>query len=155
MVKDLISAIKEKQALLAKLQAELDEAKALLESGVQETHVTLRRGTSTQRPKGSRRLAAKPQKTGSIIKAKSSVGRARAILRKVGEPLHLDDIFSRINKGRKKVKRSTLVGNLSRYVKMGVVFSRTAPNTFGLLEWQKVAGEKETPKRTPVRPEAA
>lgn len=136
MTKDLIAAIKEKQTLLAKLQAELDEAKALLDSGVQRPHVTLRRGTPARGPKKLRRFSGKSQETGPVIKAKSSVGKARAILRKVGEPLHVDDIFSRINKGRKKVKRSTLVGSLSRYVKMEVVFSRTAPNTFGLLEWK-------------------
>lgn len=152
MERDLIALIKEKQATLSKVQRELDEARALLEDG--------RRILDEERAKPTRKgrlgvRTAIPKRTPVVVKSRSSVGKAQKALQKAGHPLLIDDLLSQINKGRKKVKRTTLVGNLSRYVKMGVIFSRPARSTFALLAWEKAGDGKEASKRTPVRPEAA
>ncbi len=143
MGKDLIASIKEKQALVAKLQAELDEARALLDGRSEKVDPPVKRGISNRTQRKPRPPSGGVQEGGLVIKPKSSVGRAQRILQKGGHPLPIDDLLSQVNKGRKRVKRATLIGNLSRYVKMGVVFCRTAPNTFGLLEWERKTGQGE------------
>jgi len=133
MAKDLVGAIKEKQAAIARLQAELDEARALL-SGVHTggrarvRFIPSGNATRTRKAKGSPVLPYKPG---------SSVGRAAKVLRTEGKPLHVDELLPRVQRRGHEVKKTTLVGNLSRYVNAGVVFNRPAPNTFGLLEWQE------------------
>jgi hypothetical protein len=132
MADDLIAAIKKKQALVSKLQAELDEARTLLESGLQETKGLGRAGHPDLRASGSRRKT-KRGKTG--YKHHSSVGRAIRVLKKANKPLHIDELISLMEKRGRKVKKTTMVGNLARYIKAGRMFSRPAPSTFGLIEW--------------------
>ena len=133
MGRDLIEIIREKQTLLSKIQQELDEARALLENG-RKARVPERTRAG---PVGQRGKRAAAHQDEPAIKSKSSVGRARKILKKVGKPLHVDELVAQINKGRVKVKRTTVVSNLSRYVTERHVFSRTGPNTYGLLEWEQ------------------
>ena len=52
--------------------------------------------------------------------------------------MHIDELLKRIEqKFHKRVKKTTLVGNLARKVKAGDTFERTAPNTFGLLAFHR------------------
>ncbi len=133
MARDLIAAIREKQSAIAKLQAELDEAKALL-LGRDRAHPT------KHTPRRTKSNVALP------YKKNSSVGKAVKILKKAGQPMHIDELAAKIGRTAKK---TTLVGNLSRYVKAGRVFYRSAPGEFALLEW--TMPETNQPKRSPVK----
>ncbi len=148
MAKDLIASIKEKQALIAKLQSELDEARALL-GGVRTGGVARVQFV----PAGKRKSAHRLRRTPVLpYKPNSSVGKAVKVLKKAGVPMHVDELAAKIGR---KVKKTTLVGNLSRYVKAGLVFCRTAPGEFGLLDWQERGGNDRKSKRNPVRAIAA
>lgn len=74
------------------------------------------------------------------IRPDSTVGRAVAVLRVVGGPMHVDRMLSVLNAdGQRPVQKATLVSNLSRYVNMGWVFTRPGSNVFGLLDWHEGA----------------
>jgi len=50
----------------------------------------------------------------------------------------MDELLKRIEQRfHHKVKKTTLVGNLSRKVKAGDTFDRPAPSTYGLLKFRK------------------
>ncbi len=111
----LLALIKQKQAAIVKLQAELDEARELL--------------APYAPPRVGRRKGVQQG-----IMPGSSVGRALGVLEEAGVPLHVDEIVVRImHTCGLAVNRQTLVGNLSRYVKAERVFRRAGLNVFGLL----------------------
>ena len=68
------------------------------------------------------------------LKSGSSVDQARAIILERGEPVHVDDLLRSMGKEATPGNRSSLVGSLAAYVRREEIFSRTAPNTFGLIE---------------------
>lgn len=133
---DLIAVIKQKQAAIAKLEAELDEARALLSGEAIK---------AAGRPTPSRAFKGRvPHKGRSVLVGvsgvlpTSSVGRAIDALREAGKPLHVTEILRRIEAQHgEKVNKTTLVGNLSRYIKAKKMFYRAGPNVFGLIEMRK------------------
>jgi hypothetical protein len=66
----------------------------------------------------------------------SDLAKARDMLRKEGKPLHLDVLLRRIGKEVSRNSRGGLSGSLGSYVRKGAVFTRPAPNVFGLLEFE-------------------
>ena len=127
---DLIALIKDKQAQIAKLQAELDEARRVLlgpPAGTQKLPPLPpmpRRAPNKKLPFSSRQASES-----------SSVSRTIEVLREHGGPMAVDEILARIHqKYGERVKKDTLVGNLSRYVKAGKTFHRPKPSMYGLLE---------------------
>lgn len=146
MGNDLIAVIKQKQAAIAKLQAELEEARALL-SGQRPSRM------ATAAPKFSRtgRVRSRAARAANATRAAraalvgvegimptGSVAKAVDILREAGKPLHITDILRGIETQRgEKVNKATLVGNLSRYIKAKRIFYRAGPNVFGLIEMRK------------------
>ncbi len=148
MPNDLIAVIKQKQAAIAKLQAELDEARALLTGGTRQKppQAGARESVESPMPRTTtprHRKRAAPRRSrpafapkGEIVPT-SSVGRTVTVLKRAGKPLHVDEIMKQIETEGHKVSKGTLVGNLSRYVKAGRVFYRAAPSVFGLIEMRK------------------
>ena len=60
----------------------------------------------------------------------------REVLKDKGKPMHVSDIIAAIQKKyRRKFKPVYLTAVLYRCMKKGKIFSRTGPNTFGLIEW--------------------
>ena len=66
------------------------------------------------------------------LKAGSMVAMARDAIRRAGKPLHMDDILTAI--GRTAESKSSLTGSLAAYVRRAEVFTRPAPNTYGLVD---------------------
>jgi hypothetical protein len=126
MPSDLIAIIREKQEAIAKLQAELDEAKQLLLGAATIATVA--------------HPAAKVERIGTVVRVHgvaglSSTAMAASILRDAGHPLHVSDIIRGIQrKFGREVKKDTLVGNISRLINDNKVFTRTGPNFFALRE---------------------
>lgn len=58
----------------------------------------------------------------------------REVLRTASKPMHIDELIRAIGKDPKEVKIS-LVGSLGQYTRRKSVFTRPAPNTFGLMEF--------------------
>ena len=76
------------------------------------------------------------------IQNNSSVDWTLRTLRANGRPMRTDDILRAIvAQGGPMIQKSTLVSNLSRYVKHHDTFDRPAPDTYGLVEWDRSADE--------------
>lgn len=77
----------------------------------------------------------------------TSLANVRDIIKENGSPMHVNDILSRLGKTIDNKNRVSLVGTLGSYSRKGRVFSRPAPNTFGLLELGQVeSSEDELPE---------
>ena len=72
-----------------------------------------------------------------LLRPGSALARAQETLRKAGKPLHISEILKALNE--KPDKRVSLSGSLSAYVRNGQIFTRPAPNTFGLKEMNELA----------------
>jgi hypothetical protein len=64
----------------------------------------------------------------------TALAKAREAIKKAGHPLHVSEILKALGKPPDKKNRISLGGSLSGYVRKGEVFTRSAPNTFGLIE---------------------
>jgi hypothetical protein len=135
MANDLLAAIRAKQEQIAKLQAELDEAKSLLlqrPSAAPPAVFIKRPGRKPRRVK----TALVPDHQVDLPRDSVAYWAAEAI-RLAGQPLHAHDIVKAIEESGHKVKLATLVGSLSRWVKRKVVFYRAGKNIFGLEDMQE------------------
>jgi hypothetical protein len=85
-------------------------------------------------------LKIAPKDTGSgsestvTLRAGTSLAKARDAIRSSGRPLHINDLLVAIGKGTSRNERAGLSGTLAAYVRRGEVFTRPAPNTFGLVD---------------------
>ena len=144
MSNSLIDLIRQKKAQITQLQKELDDALGEL------TRVGGGNGSAPDRPqKHGRRAHARPA-TPTLFSGEaadhdrrrgvvptSTVGRSIEAIRQAGKPLHVKELLKRLDADGHKVNKSTLVGNLSRYVKLKQVFYRPGPSVYGLLEHRR------------------
>lgn len=65
----------------------------------------------------------------------TDVYKAREVLKKIGEPLHISLILEHMGETNTKERRSSLSSQIAAYVRGGDVFIKTAPNTFGLQDY--------------------
>ena len=56
-------------------------------------------------------------------------------IKAAGKPLHINEILNVLKLEPNKKNRLSLSGSLSGYARRGEVFTRPAPNTFGLVEF--------------------
>ena len=78
------------------------------------------------------KLVSKDDTTGDPLRQGSLLFKAREAIRGRGKPLHVDELLREIGKPVNKKTKVSLAGSLASYVRKGEVFTRTAPNTFGL-----------------------
>ena len=85
----------------------------------------------------SLRLIKKPSNAadGSGIRPGSMIHQAQMILLQEGKPLYVGDLLNRMGREVTKMNRMSLSGSLGTYVRNKQVFTRPAPNTFGLIEF--------------------
>lgn len=77
------------------------------------------------------------------LRPDSTLAKVRDVIRAAGQPLPIADILKSVNKPADKKNRVSLTGTLSSYVRQGKVFTKTAPNTFGLIEMGTVTESEE------------
>jgi hypothetical protein len=116
-------------AAQAYLQAQLDMRKLLPRSGVNGQQITLR--------------------------VNSDLAKARDAIREAGKPLHITDILQKLGKPVTRETRSSVSGSIGWYVRRNEIFTRPAPNTFGLLEFDKVEPDEEPPENFGIEEEKA
>lgn len=75
-----------------------------------------------------------PETAENKLRAGSSVAKARDIILKAGAPVHLDDLLKGLGKEVTRGSQASLAGSLAAYVRREEIFTRPAPNTFGLIE---------------------
>jgi len=80
-----------------------------------------------------------------VIKAGSAMEAVMKALKAAGKPMHIMDILKAIGREATPENRASVGGSLAAYVRKGVIFTRPAPNTFGLAESRRPAGEAFAP----------
>ena len=87
----------------------------------------------------------------SILRPGSAVTEAREIIIRSGVPVHISDILTGLGREDTRKNRAAIAGSLAAYVRRGEIFTRPAPNTFGLVEFEEVertegsAGSEQKP----------
>ncbi|RPI79595.1 MAG: hypothetical protein EHM45_02370 [Desulfobacteraceae bacterium] len=69
----------------------------------------------------------------NILRPGSNIAKTYEFLKKTGKPMHVNDILDAIGKKISNKEKISLSGSLGWYVRRKEIFSRPAPNTFGLL----------------------
>jgi len=70
------------------------------------------------------------------LRPDTDLARARDLIRKAGQPLHISKILEGLGKEVNRINKASLSGSLSTYVRNQTIFTRPKPNTFGLLEFE-------------------
>ena len=121
---DLLDLIQTRKDAIARLEAEIRDRQAEIDAHRRE----LAQAYQALAP-----LTAIPTIVGA---GKTSTAMAEDVLRRAGHPLHVNEIMRAIEDHfGTTVKYATLVGNISRLIKRGNLFTREGKNIFGLLEW--------------------
>ncbi len=81
----------------------------------------------------------------SALKAGSAVNKARETILRRGKPVHINDLLEAVGKDVTRESRASLTSSIAAYVRRGEIFTRPAPNTFGLVE----LGHKAPPPGAP------
>jgi hypothetical protein len=130
----LDSLIRKKQEQIQELEAQTREAKAYLQALLDMLRFSPREGAGTQ--------------ANELLRPGSDMSKARDAIKQAGRPLHVSEIVSAIGKENSKKNRISVAGSLAGYVRKRLIFTRPAPNTFGLMEMEprSVTGEEEPPE---------
>ena len=64
----------------------------------------------------------------------SAVAAAREIILKRGQPVHISHLLREMGRELTRESRASLGSSLAAYVRKGEIFTRPAPNQFGLVE---------------------
>jgi hypothetical protein len=112
----------QKQQEIRELEAQLERSKIYLQA-IQDSIRALPREVPTN---GSG--ADVDLRPGTIL------AKARDAIRAEGKPLHLNELLARMERPSDKQSRVSLAGSIGWYVRKGQIFTRPAPNTFGLIE---------------------
>lgn len=70
----------------------------------------------------------------SVLRPRSAVAQARDVILKRGSPVHVSELLVEMGKPVTRESRASLTSSLAAYVRRGDIFTRPAPNTFGLIE---------------------
>jgi hypothetical protein len=70
----------------------------------------------------------------TLLRAGSSMAKARDAILGAGKALHITELLRAIGRPDDHPNRVSVSGSLATYVRKGQIFTRPAPNTFGLIE---------------------
>lgn len=126
--------IEKKQQEIRTLEIQLREANAYVQALMDSMKLLPREEAAS----------AEPEHT---LREGSTLARTRDLLRHRGQPLRISEILKLLGHPQDKKHRVSLAGTLSGYARRGRVFTKTAPNTFGLQEFgvTETEGEPELP----------
>ena len=127
--------IKRKEAEIQSLEKKLDAARTYLQA-----LKDIRRAVEQEDDGG--KAAGPPLRKGSFV------AQAREIILKLGTPVHIDALLNHLGKDGTRENKASLASSLAAYVRRGEIFTRPAPNTFGLVELRHVEVE-DTPDEPP------
>ncbi len=80
----------------------------------------------------------------SVLRHGSAVAKAREVILKRRQPVQILDLLIALNKEPNRENRSSLTSSLAAYVRRGEIFTRPAPNTFGLIELGHHTSDQES-----------
>lgn len=87
---------------------------------------------------------------GTLLRKGSAVAQAREVILMLGVPIHIDDLVKSIGKEVTRESKASLTGSLAAYVRRDEIFTRPAPNTYGLRELNHFEADRmpEEPPRS-------
>jgi len=71
----------------------------------------------------------------TTLRSGTDLARVQEILKKHGKPMHVEELLAELGKPVAKNSKVSLSGSLASYVRVHKIFTRPAPNTFGLVEF--------------------
>ena len=122
------------QRLIDKKQQELQA----LETQMRETAVYIQALQDSMKFLGKEAGA-----TEHILRPGTDLAKARDVIKKLGGPMHIDDLLKALGKPQDKQSRLSLNGTLSSYARIGRIFVKTASHTFSLIEFGPVPSNAE------------
>lgn len=81
-----------------------------------------------------KKLPKEDQTAVSPVRAGSEVEKVREVILQAGRPLHLGEIIAALGRPEDAESKAKFAGLLGWYTTKGKVFTKTAPNTYGLVE---------------------
>jgi hypothetical protein len=82
------------------------------------------------------------EKTEHTLRPESTLSRTRDILKAAGAPMPIGEILKALGQPQDTKHRVSLAGTLSGYARKRRIFTKTAPNTFGLLDFGASDGDE-------------
>jgi hypothetical protein len=70
----------------------------------------------------------------ATLRPDTTVSKTRDLLRRIARPMHISEILKELGSPTDSKHKLSLGGSLANYVRKGQIFTRPAPNTFGLIE---------------------
>lgn len=135
--------VREKEQEIHELERQIMDAKAYLSAMQDAIRLLPAEGPGENGEAG----------TDLTLKAGSTMDAVAKVLKAHGKPMHIMDLLKAIGRDPTSEHRASVGGSLAAYVRKGVVFSRPAPNTFGLAEWgQDVTVDDGPPEDFGLRP---
>lgn len=121
---EALKRIDKKRAEIASLEMQIREAASYIQA-LEDMLKLLPRDTPGQADGPAIRTELRP---GSVV------AKARDAIFSAGHSLHITDILKSLGRPMDNISRAAVSGSLSAYVRKNEIFTRPAPNTFGLLE---------------------
>jgi hypothetical protein len=121
---ELLKRIERKQEEIRELELKIREGQAYL-LGLQDTLKILPRDTESG-------VSVEP-----TLRPGTGIAKARDAIRAAGRPLHISELLKAAGRSVSKESRAGLSGSLAAYVRRHEIFTRPAPNTFGLIELEQ------------------
>lgn len=90
---------------------------------------------------------AKPE---HVLRPNSGVARTREAILAAKKPLHINDILRALGRDLDSANKLSIGGSLANYVRKGEIFTRPAPNTFGLIELGHTSSAVAAPREPPA-----
>jgi hypothetical protein len=84
------------------------------------------------------------------LKSGSAVAQARDAILAKGQPMHINSLLEAMGRDATPASRASLIGSISAYVRRNEIFTRTAPNTFGLSELGHATAASDEPEEPPT-----
>jgi hypothetical protein len=88
-------------------------------------------------------LGSQPAEQPSLRK-NSQPAKAYKALKAAGHPLHIVRLLEALGRPVNRTNRSTMSSALAAYYRKREIFTRPAPNTFGLVEWGELVNSNFT-----------
>ncbi len=73
------------------------------------------------------------QREAHQLRVNSDLAKAREIIAEEGKPIHVSELLKRLGKELTRDSRASLSASIGAYVRRNEIFTRPAPNTFGLV----------------------
>lgn len=141
---DLMRRIEKKRVEIEVFESQLATSRTYLQA-LEDMYKMASKEPSGSPTETSRRAGRTSSSTPSF-RAGSLTGSVYNALKDAGHPLHVNALLEAVGRDVTRAEKSAVSGTLAAYVKKGDIFTRPAPNTFGLTEFVTAdASEPTTP----------